>query len=119
MEPFSYSTSRPILAMDWRRRFLIAVPLIGACHFIGSLGLLARCWIFWDDDPDLAFERFTYAYEFPMFFIGNHYGFPMIANLQAFIFGAIVSAAFWVVFILSIWYAFSAVTQQLKRRRKN
>jgi hypothetical protein len=110
MESLDYKTPDPRPSTHWRRRYLIGVPVVAVCHFIGSVG-----WFFYaldtmDDPPNAVVDGLFYAYQFPMWFICGHIG------VSPFEFGKpnsipflVINAAFWGACGIGTWHAVWAI----------
>jgi hypothetical protein len=96
---------------DWIRRYVISVPLIGFCHYAGSIfWLVCGPALFWNDHDNSALIAFLKIYFFPI-------GLNRMGGANPYLYLSIINAAFWAICITMVWHVSSSIVRILNRMR--
>jgi hypothetical protein len=106
----------------WARRYLIGVPIVTLCHYVGSLVFVLLTFFIWsDNDSDYSlFGCFCCVYLFPMDLLSGQCGLPDIGNsIPMFLIGSIVNALFWGTIVVAIWHLVSIMRTRIYRSSRD
>jgi len=97
----------PARSIDWVRRYVIGVPLIAFCHYVGSIFWLGGGFLlFWTDNSKSLLIEIPNVYFFPI-------GLNKMGSANSYIYLSIINAVFWGICIMELWYLIWSVLRKL------